>query len=116
MPANIKEFVIVNNYGNLFTGDNLRDTSFVASKTYSGAIGSTCIDVVTVIGTATNLCLQPGDTVTTTYTRGIQAGTPTGAPTGTPTGTNINAPLSGNVSNIQQSMPNTMSTDSVPGV
>lgn len=55
MPANIKEFVIVNNYGNLFTGDNLRDTSFTASKTYSGSTGPTYIDVVTVIGTATNL-------------------------------------------------------------
>ncbi|MFJ8528147.1 hypothetical protein [Bacillus sp. NPDC094106] len=113
MPANIKEFVIVNNYGNLFTGDNLRDTSFVASKTYSGAVGSTCIDVVTVIGTATNLCLQPGDTVTTTYTRGT---TQAGTQIGTQTGTNINASLSGNTSNIQQPVPNTMSTDSVPGV
>ncbi|PEB51686.1 hypothetical protein CON65_05370 [Bacillus pseudomycoides] len=113
MPANIKEFVIVNNYGNLFTGDNLRDTSFVASKTYSGAIGSTCIDVVTVIGTATNLCLQPGDTVTTTFTRGT---TQAGAQIGTQTGTNINAPLSGNTSNIQQPVPNTNSTDSVLGM
>ncbi|ABS23615.1 conserved hypothetical protein [Bacillus cytotoxicus NVH 391-98] len=72
MPAHIQKFVIVNQYGNIFTGDHLSDTSFVASKTYSGALGPTCIDVVTVVGTTSNLCLQPGDTVTTTYTRGTQ--------------------------------------------
>ena len=70
MPAHIKEFVIVNNTGNIFTGDNLSDTSFTASKSYSGSMGCTWIDVVTVIGTETKLCLQPGDSVTTTYTRG----------------------------------------------
>ena len=59
MPAHIKEFVIVNNTGNIFTGDNLRDTSFTASKSYSGSMGCTWIDVVTVIGTETKLCLQP---------------------------------------------------------
>ena len=32
MPAHIKEFVIVNNTGNIFTGDNLSDTSFTASE------------------------------------------------------------------------------------
>ncbi len=69
MPAHIKEFVIVNNTGNIFTGDNLSDTSFTASKSYSGSMGCTWIDVVTVIGTETKLCLQPGDSVTTTYTR-----------------------------------------------
>ena len=67
MPAHIKEFVIVNNTGNIFTGDNLSDTSFTASKSYSGSMGCTWIDVVTVIGTETKLCLQPGDSVTTTY-------------------------------------------------
>ena len=75
MPAHIKEFVIVNNTGNIFTGDNLSDTSFTASKSYSGSMGCTWIDVVTVIGTETKLCLQPGDSVTTTYTRGTPAGT-----------------------------------------
>ena len=69
MPAHIKEFVIVNNTGNIFTGDNLSDTSFTATKSYSGSMGCTWIDVVTVIGTETKLCLQPGDSVTTTYTR-----------------------------------------------
>ena len=59
MPAHIKEFVIVNNTGNIFTGDNLSDTSFTASKSYSGSMGCTWIDVVTVIGTETKLCLQP---------------------------------------------------------
>ena len=43
MPAHIKEFVIVNNTGNIFTGDNLSDTSFTASKSYIvvqwGALG-----------------------------------------------------------------------------
>ncbi len=78
MPAHIKEFVIVNNTGNIFTGDNLSDTSFTASKSYSGSMGCTWVDVVTVIGTETKLCLQPGDSVTTTYTRGTPAGTVTG--------------------------------------
>lgn len=59
MPAHIKEFVIVNNTGNIFTGDNLSDTSFTATKSYSGSMGCTWIDVVTVIGTETKLCLQP---------------------------------------------------------
>jgi len=106
MPANIKEFVIVNNYGNLFTGDNLRDTSFVASKTYSGATGPTCIDVVTVIGTATNLCLNPGDVVTTTYTKGSAIGT----------SMSTNAASSANTSGTMQAVPNADSLDSVPGL
>ncbi|PFK46035.1 hypothetical protein COI93_06870 [Bacillus cereus] len=104
MPANIKEFTIVNNYGNLFTGDNLRDTSFTASKTYSGASGPTCIDVVTVVGTTTKLCLRPGDTVTTTYTRGAQVGTDANTdPTTMPVGT-------------LQAAPNTDDFDSAPGL
>lgn len=70
MGVCIKEFVIVNNYGNIFTGDNLRDTSFVASKTFTGSTGPTCIDVVVVIGNTNEVCLRPGDTVTTTITRG----------------------------------------------
>lgn len=70
MGACIKEFVIVNNYGNLLTGDNLRDTSFTATKTYSGAGGPACIDIVVVIGDTNKVCLKPGDTVTTTITRG----------------------------------------------
>ena len=41
MPAHIKEFVIVNNTGNIFTGDNLSDTSFTATKSYSGSMGCT---------------------------------------------------------------------------
>ncbi|KFN03746.1 hypothetical protein D0U04_04365 [Bacillus clarus] len=106
MPANIKEFIIVNNSGNIFTGDNLRDTSFTASKTYSGSTGLTCIDVVTIIGTETNLCLQPGDTVTTTYTRGTPAATLTG------TNTNQGA----NISGIQQAVPNTDNMDSIAGL
>ena len=106
MPANIKEFIIVNNYGNLFTGDNLRDTSFSASKTYSGASGPTCIDVVTVIGTATNLCLQPGDTVTTTYTKGGAIGT----------SMSTNTASNANVAGAMQSVPNTDNLDSVPGL
>ncbi|MDM5190406.1 hypothetical protein QUF99_24590 [Bacillus sp. DX4.1] len=109
MPANIKEFVIVNNYGNLFTGDNLRDTSFVASKIYSGSTGPTCIDVVTVIGTETNLCLNPGDTVTTTYTKGSAAGISTS------NASNINT-SSANIAGTMQSTPNTDSLDSVPGL
>ncbi|MDM5156893.1 hypothetical protein QUF88_24595 [Bacillus sp. DX1.1] len=107
MPANIKEFVIVNNYGNLFTGDNLRDTSFTASKTYSGSTGPTYIDVVTVIGTATNLCLNPGDTVTTTYTKGPATGISTS------NASNINT-SSANITGTMQSTPNTGSLDSVP--
>ncbi|ENQ3080380.1 hypothetical protein ACEOWG_003672 [Bacillus cereus] len=70
MGVCIKEFVIVNNSGNIFTGDNLRDTSFVASKTFTGSTGPTCIDVVVVIGNTNEVCLRPGDTVTTTITRG----------------------------------------------
>lgn len=70
MGARIKEFVIVNNYGNFFTGDNLQDNSFSASKTYSGAGGPVCIDIVTVISETNKVCLKPGDTVTTTITRG----------------------------------------------
>ncbi|MEN1937586.1 hypothetical protein AAIE21_18830 [Paenibacillus sp. 102] len=104
MPANIKEFVIVNNYGNLFTGDNLKDASFTASKTYSGASGPTCIDVVTVIGTTTKVCLQPGDTVTTTYTRGTPAGTDTN-----------NGPSVSQVGTMQ-AVPNTDDFDSAPGL
>ncbi|WP_410984070.1 hypothetical protein [Bacillus cereus] len=105
MPANIKEFVIVNNYGNLFTGDNLRDNSFTASKTYSGSTGPTCIDVVTVIGTTTKVCLQPGDTVTTTYTRGTPVGTDT----------NTNTRPSSQVGTMQ-AVPNTDDFDSAPGL
>ncbi|WP_459503274.1 hypothetical protein [Bacillus sp. C1] len=106
MPANIKEFVIVNNYGNLFTGDNLRDTSFTASKTYSGSTGPTCIDIVTVIGTTTKLCLKPGDTVTTTYTSGTQART------------NANASSSASARQVDtmQAAPNTDDFDSAPGL
>ncbi|MED0947527.1 hypothetical protein P4T34_20695 [Bacillus mobilis] len=106
MPAHIKEFVIVNNTGNIFTGDNLSDTSFTASKSYSGSVGCTWIDVVTVIGTETKLCLQPGDSVTTTYTRGISAGTVTGTNTG----------QSANVSSTMQAVPNTDNMDSVAGL
>ncbi|HHT7189309.1 TPA: hypothetical protein ACTZ5N_002656 [Bacillus cereus] len=106
MPAHIKEFVIVNNTGNIFTGDNLRDTSFTASKSYSGSMGCTCIDVVTIIGTETKLCLQPGDSVTTTYTRGTPASAVTGANTGQGT----------NVSGIAQAVPNTDNVDSIAGL
>ncbi|MFD6507022.1 MULTISPECIES: hypothetical protein [Bacillus] len=106
MPARIKEFIIVNNTGNIFTGDNLRDTSFTASKSYSGSTGCTWIDVVTVIGTETKLCLQPGDSVTTTYTRGISASTLTGGNTG----------QSANASSTTQAAPNTDNTDSVAGL
>ncbi|EJV79606.1 hypothetical protein [Bacillus cereus] len=106
MPARIKEFIIVNNTGNIFTGDNLSDTSFTASKSYSGSTGCTWIDVVTVIGTETKLCLQPGDSVTTTYTRGI--------PAGTVTGTNMGQ--GANVSSISQTVPNTDNMDSVSGL
>ncbi|MGG2017997.1 hypothetical protein [Bacillus sp. S10(2024)] len=70
MGVCIKEFVIVNNSGNIFTGDNLRDTSFVASKTFTGSTGPTCIDVVVVIGNTNEVCLRPGDTLTTSITRG----------------------------------------------
>ena len=70
MGACIKEFVIVNNSGNIFTGDNLRDTSFVATKTFTGSTGPTCMDVVVVIGNTAEVCLKPGDTITTTITRG----------------------------------------------
>ncbi|MEY8348996.1 hypothetical protein AALF16_11930 [Bacillus cereus] len=104
MPANIKEFTIVNNYGNLFTGDNLRDTSFTASKTYSGATGPTCIDVVTVIGTTSKVCLQPGDTITTTYTKGA------------PAGTGGNTVPGMNTTGIAQATPNTDDFDSAPGL
>ena len=103
MPAHIKEFVIVNNTGNIFTGDNLSDTSFTASKSYSGSMGCTWIDVVTVIGTETKLCLQPGDSVTTTYTRGT--------PAGTVTGTNMGQSV--NTSGIAQAVPNTDNMDSL---
>ena len=106
MPAHIKEFVIVNNTGNIFTGDNLSDTSFTASKSYSGSMGCTWIDVVTVIGTETKLCLQSGDSVTTTYTRG----TPAGTVTGTNMGQSVNA------SGIAQAVPNTDNMDSVAGL
>ncbi|KEK24533.1 hypothetical protein [Bacillus gaemokensis] len=106
MPANIKEFVIVNNYGNLFTGDNLRDTSFTASKTYSGAVGPTCVDVVLVIGTTTKVCLDPGDTVTTTYTKGSQLG----ADANTTSGGNQNS------TGVMQAVPNTDDFDSAPGL
>ncbi|MGU3368692.1 hypothetical protein [Bacillus mycoides] len=106
MPARIKEFIIVNNTGNIFTGDNLSDTSFTASKSYSGSMGCTWIDVVTVIGTETKLCLQPGDSVTTTYTRG----TPAGTLTGTNMGQSVNA------SGIAQAVPNTDNTDSIAGL
>ncbi|WP_439874323.1 hypothetical protein ACSLGG_23505 [Bacillus mycoides] len=106
MPARIKEFIIVNNTGNIFTGDNLRDTSFTASKSYSGSMGCTWIDVVTVIGTETKLCLQPGDSVTTTYTRGT--------PASTVTGTNMGQ--GANVSSISQAVPNTDNMDSVAGL
>ncbi|MDQ7234032.1 hypothetical protein [Bacillus pacificus] len=106
MPAHIKEFVIVNNTGNIFTGDNLSDTSFTASKSYSGSMGCTWIDVVTVIGTETKLCLQPGDSVTTTYTRGT--------PAGTVTGTNMGQSV--NTSGIAQAVPNTDNMDSVAGL
>lgn len=74
MGACIKEFVIVNNYGNFFTGDNLQDHSFSASKTYSGAGGPAYIDIVNVISGANKVCLKPGDTVTTTITRGGTSG------------------------------------------
>ncbi|MBC6971401.1 hypothetical protein H9I32_02865 [Bacillus sp. Xin] len=104
MPANIKEFVIVNNYGNLFTGDNLRDNSFTSSKMYSGSTGPTCIDVVTVIGTTTKLCLRPGDTVTTTYTRGAQVGT------------DANNDSSARSVGTLQAAPNTDDFDSAPGL
>ncbi|CAG9611282.1 hypothetical protein BACCIP111899_00454 [Bacillus rhizoplanae] len=70
MGVSIKEFVIVNNSGNIFTGDNLRDTSFVATKTFTGSTGPTCMDVVVVIGNTNEVCLRPGDTITTTITRG----------------------------------------------
>lgn len=70
MGVCIKEFVIVNNSGNIFTGDNLRDTSFVATKTFTGSTGPTCMDVVVVIGNTAEVCLKPGDTITTTITRG----------------------------------------------
>ncbi len=70
MGACIKEFVIINNSGNIFTGDNLRDTSFVATKTFTGSTGPTCMDVVVVIGNTNEVCLKPGDTITTTITRG----------------------------------------------
>ncbi|SCC59961.1 hypothetical protein [Bacillus mycoides] len=106
MPARIKEFIIVNNTGNIFTGDNLSDTSFTATKSYSGSTGCTWIDVVTVIGTETKLCLQPGDSVTTTYTRGTPASNLTGANTG----------QGANVSNIVQSVPNTDNMDSTAGL
>ncbi|MBO1581306.1 MULTISPECIES: hypothetical protein [Bacillus] len=104
MPANIKEFVIVNNYGNLFTGDNLRDTSFTASKTYSGSTGPTYIDVVTVIGPTTKICLQPGDVVTTTYTKGTDIDRST------------NTASNANMTGIMQSVPNTDNLDSAPGL
>ncbi|PEV98344.1 hypothetical protein CN425_20430 [Bacillus cereus] len=106
MSAHIKEFIIVNNTGNVFTGDNLSDTSFTASKSYSGSTGCTWIDVVTVIGTETKLCLQPGDSVTTTYTRGTLAGTIAGTNTGQGT----------NVSGIAQAVPNTDNMDSIAGL
>ncbi|PFM60827.1 hypothetical protein COJ48_22905 [Bacillus cereus] len=113
MPAHIKEFIIVNNTGNIFTGDNLRDTSFTASKTYSGSTGPTCIDVVTIIGTETKLCLQPGDSVTTTFTRG----TPAGTLTGTNTGQSANASSTMQAApNTMQAAPNTDNTDSVAGL
>ncbi|MDM5464634.1 hypothetical protein [Bacillus cereus] len=106
MPARIKEFIIVNNTGNIFTGDNLSDTSFTATKSYSGSMGCTWIDVVTVIGTETKLCLQPGDSVTTTYTKGTPASNLTGTNTGQGT----------NVSSIAQSVPNTDNMDSTVGL
>ncbi|PEX91758.1 hypothetical protein [Bacillus cereus] len=106
MPARIKEFIIVNNTGNIFTGDNLSDTSFTASKSYSGSTGCTWIDVVTVIGTETKLCLQPGDSVTTTYTKGTLAGTLAGT----------NTSQGVNTSSTSQAVPNTDNTDSVAGL
>ena len=96
----------MNNTGNIFTGDNLSDTSFTASKSYSGSMGCTWIDVVTVIGTETKLCLQPGDSVTTTYTKGTPAGTVTGANMGQ----NVNT------SSIAQAVPNTDNMDSIAGL
>ena len=92
----------MNNTGNIFTGDNLSDTSFTVLKSYSGSMGCTWVDVVTVIGTETKLCLQPGDSVTTTYTRG----TPAGTVTGTNMGQSVNA------SGIAQAVPNTDNMDS----
>lgn len=106
MPAHIKEFTIVNNTGNIFTGDNLRDTSFTASKSYSGSMGCTWIDVVTVIGTETKLCLQPGDSVTTTYTRGTSTSTLGGA----------NTSQGASTSSTEQAVPNADNTDSVAGL
>lgn len=106
MGACIKEFVIVNNYGNLLTGDNLRDTSFSATKSYSGAGGPVCIDIVVVIGDTNKVCLQPGDTVTTTITRGGNL-----ASNGTGNGTENESGRTGAL----QAAPNTDNMDSVGG-
>ncbi|MCM3734454.1 hypothetical protein M3215_01025 [Bacillus cytotoxicus] len=115
MGVCIKEFVIVNNTGNIFTGDNLRDTSFSASKTFTGSTGPTCIDVVVVIGNTNEVCLRPGDTVTTTITRG------TGLP-GSSSSSNSSSDPSSNQSNSSSSscesvliVPNTNNKDSEVG-
>ncbi|SFD30323.1 hypothetical protein SAMN04488168_1315 [Bacillus sp. 491mf] len=103
MGVCIKEFVIVNNTGNIFTGDNLRDTSFVASKTFTGSTGPTCMDVVVVIGNTNEVCLRPGDVVTTTITRGTgltgsspsSGGGMTDALQGTPSSSGMTGTLQG---------------------
>ena len=107
MGACIKEFVIVNNSGNIFTGDNLRDTSFVASKTFTGSTGPTCMDVVVVIGNTNQVCLRPGDTVTTTITRGAALGS-------SPSSGQSNSSSSSSGSGLQavpQATPSTENTD-----
>ena len=100
MGVCIKEFVIVNNSGNIFTGDNLRDTSFTASKTFTGSTGPTCIDVVVVIGNTNEVCLRPGDTLTTTITRGTGLpGSSSSSNTSSSSSSNANSSLSSNTSN-----------------
>ena len=109
MGVCIKEFVIVNNTGNIFTGDNLRDTSFVASKTFTGSTGPTCMDVVVVIGNTNEVCLRPGDVVTTTITRGTgltgsspsSGGGMTDALQGTPSSSGMTGALQGTPSSSQ---------------
>jgi len=105
MGVCIKEFVIVNNTGNIFTGDNLRDTSFVASKTFTGSTGPTCMDVVVVIGNTNEVCLRPGDVVTTTITRGTGLPGSSSSSGGGMTGTLQGTPSSSGMTDALQGTP-----------
>lgn len=113
MGVCIKEFVIVNNSGNIFTGDNLRDTSFAASKTFTGSTGPTCMDVVVVIGNTNEICLRPGDTVTTTITRGtgLTGSSPSGSPSSNLSSNSSNNPSSNPRSNLSNNPSSNLSSN-----